>query len=133
LIIIQYFTLTNLLAFTEKIHEAFSNNCLLDAIYTDFSKAFDLVNHSALIYKLACSGIRGDLLRWLDSYLRNRYKLKTSSGVPQGSHLGPSLFILFINDLSWLLQHVNVGMFADDLKIYKTSLTVPFFKKVLTP
>jgi len=118
------------LEFTETVHAAFSSKTQVDALYTDFAKAFDKVNIRALIYKLRCSGISGSLLRWMSSYLENRSQLvflrntmssefQSTSGVPQGSHLGPLLFLLFINDLpSYLEPGVEIALFADDCKFF---------------
>lgn len=108
----------------------FAKRTQVDSIYTVFSKAFDKVNHSILIKKLEGYGIHGNLLRWISSYLHNRSQLinikwhlsapvTISSGVPQGSHLGPLLFIVFINDLVQQLSCPCL-LYADDLKIYSS-------------
>lgn len=122
-------TLTNLLIFTNFIHEAFANHNQVDAIYTDFTKAFDVLNHKRLLWKLWNMGIRSSAFNWLKSYLSNRSQIvrikgfvsdpfSAPSGVPQGSHLGPILFTLFINDISNYISHSQFLLYADDLKIY---------------
>lgn len=121
-------TTTNLLVFQEFVMAAFADSSQVDCIYLDFSKAFDKISHGLLIAKLEGYGICGPLLRWLRSYLNDRtlvvkYEGSTSrpfpvlSGVPQGSHLGPTLFLLFINDIRSAIS-LKFLLFADDAKIF---------------
>lgn len=120
-------TCTNLVTFTEMLVDAVDSGKQFDVIYTDFSKAFDRVPHSILLYKLSAYGITGTLYNWLKSYLENRLffvavngyqseTYKTTSGVPQGSHIGPVLFNMFVNDIPNYLQFSECYMYADDLK-----------------
>jgi len=123
-------TTTNLLLYHDYISTSLEKRTQVDAIYTDFSKAFDTVNHSILMNKLSSYGVGGPLLSWLLSFITNRYQLirfnncfsrciEVPSGVPQGSHLGPLLFNIFINDISKVLKHSKFLLYADDLKIFR--------------
>lgn len=110
---------------------AFENKLQVDSIYTDFSKAFDRVDHKLLVAKLAAWGFGSGILQWILSFLTGRVQrvrinnyvskeIAVHSGVPQGSHSGPLFFILFINDIGKFITQSQFLLFADDLKIYRS-------------
>ena len=132
--------LTNLLSYLELITKNIDEGNIVDAVYLDFAKAFDKVPHQRLLLKLKNHGISGNILQWISSWLYNRRQcvqlkgsksewLWVSSGVPQGSVLGPVLFLIFINDFG---KDINgtVLKFADDSKLFGKANSVADCKRI---
>lgn len=122
-------TSTNLYIYTGYVLDAMNEGLTTHTIYTDFSKAFDMVDHEILINKLDQYNIKNKALEWLKSYLTDRQlqvrvnghfseSYRVISGVPQGSHLGPTLFNIFINDIGKQFKSEYL-LYADDLKIFR--------------
>src|SRR5436190_1977515 len=136
-------TKSALVQFIEKVINALDSKENVLSCFFDLCKAFDLVRHEILLMKMQKIGITGACLQWVESYLTGRYqyveidgtqennnvKVKSSikritTGVPQGSILGPLLFIIFINDIVENISEDNLVIFADDTNFVNTNKTV---------
>ena len=124
----KHSTIHALLSMTEDIRNAIDNDFLVCGVFIDLKKAFDTVDHNILLEKLNYYGVRGVTNNWFRSYLTNRYQKVTINGhksknalmrfgVPQGSVLGPLLFLLYINDLHYAIKNSTTRHFADDTNL----------------
>ena len=123
-------TLTAHLTYSNDLSNALDRGLCVDCAYLDFSKAFDSVRHDYLILKLFEIGISGSILKWISNYLQNRSQIvdidgvlsterQVSSGVIQGSVLGPILFSIFVNDIDEHITNCVILKYADDLRVYR--------------
>ena len=122
-------TVTQLVEMYNAFCQAVSDGKEIRITFLDISKAFDRVWHKGLIHKLARAGISGKLLAWLTNYLQDRYQRvvingqfsawgSIKAGVPQGSVLGPLLFLVYINDIIHVVTHCQIRLFADDTCLF---------------
>ena len=124
---------TQLIQFTQDLYDTLNQGGQTDVIVMDFSKAFDKVDHQMLLLKLLRLGINGRVVTWIQSFLSNRSQsvvldgehsdsCPVLSGVPQGSVLGPCLFLMYTNDIPDSIKS-NIRLFADDTIMYLTIST----------
>ena len=138
----KHSTLHALISMTESIKKTIDDGVYGCGVFIDLQKAFDTVNHSILLKKLEHYGVRGTALSWFSSYLSERKQyvslnghtsnhLKILCGVPQGSVLGPLLFLIYINDIPNVSKLISFYLFADDTNIYYKSHDLVHLQKIM--
>ena len=131
-----------MISLTESVKRTIDDGMFGCGVFIDLQKAFDTVNHSILLQKMEHYGIRGTALNWFTSYLSERQQyvsvngntsdqLEISCGVPQGSVLGPLLFLIYINDLPNVSKFLSFFLFADDTNIYFKSHDLTRLQKIM--
>ena len=124
---------SQLISFVEDIQFSMNNHKQVDLLFLDFSKAFDTVPHMRLLNELSFYGIQGPILQWICSWLTQRKQKVVvdgesssativKSGVPQGTVLGPLMFLVYINDINESILS-SIRLFADDCVVYNTIST----------
>ena len=125
-------TMETVANFTDDVLSGINNNEYALSIFVDLRKAFDSVNHTILLNKLQNYGLTINTVNWIQNYLTNRQQQimvngitslckNITCGVPQGSIMGPLLFLLFINDMKPIFEHCNYKLYADDTVFYTTN------------
>ena len=133
---------TAILSLVESFYEAIEEDKIMIGLFIDFSRAFDTISHPILLKKLAYYGFRGIALEWVANYLCNRQQYvvhnnvksrmgKIALGVPQGSILGPLLFLLYINDICNISKNVSTILFADDTNIFATGKNITEVTRIM--